>query len=468
MNMNRQVKQKNSAQEKESCQKLAHTLLVLIVTIIVVMPLHGFLTTWAGSTFDNLLLWRAWKELLLIPASVIGLILFLKDATLRNELFGKRRTLLVLLTLFTFWKIVNTAFGGENAAAATLGLAIHVRWVVIFVLALITSFYVPVSQQNIVKLVLVPAVAVVGFGLLQMFILPHDFLKHFGYEKNVTIPPFFTIDEQLDRLRIASTLRGPNPLGVYLIVPILLVASSLKFIGGSRKKLLASSFSLLALLIVLFGSHSRGAWLGLVAALGAFVLIKIPQRFRLAVVGVGAVVLLFGMLGVYQYRNTNFVQDVILHDNPEEGGEVSSNEGHIESLKLGVENIAESPIVGCGVGCAGPASAHNTNGAQLSENYFVQTAEESGLIGLILLLMILGYIVFLLLKRTNEPLAVALLTSFVGISVASLTAHAWADDTISYVWWGILGLYLYNNQLGTQNGKEKTKNISTKKALTKS
>jgi hypothetical protein len=47
-----------------------------------------------------------------------------------------------------------------------------------------------------------------------------------------------------------------------------------------------------------------------------------------------------------------------------------------------------------------------------------------------------------------------LLASFIGISVASLTAHAWADDTIAYIWWAIAGLYLYNKNVGTGNEQE--------------
>ncbi len=467
MNIAMQTKQKSNGFEPLlKNENVARILLMLITIILVLMPFHGFLTTWAGSTFGNLLMWRAWKEILLVLAGVLGALLFIRDGDLRHDLLVKKRWLLPLLCLFISWQLVFTLFGGENQKAAVLGFAIHARWAVMCIVALIASYYIPPTRRDILKIILIPAAAVVMFGLLQMTILPHDFLKHFGYEKNVTIPPFFTIDEQLDQIRIASTLRGPNPLGVYLIIPITLIVASLQFVGGSRKKLLASCGLLLASLIVLFGSHSRGAWLGLLAALVTFFIVKLPQRLRLLAVISGIVLMSLGALGVYQYRNTDFIQDVVLHDNPKEGGEISSNDGHVNSLVAGITNIAQAPLLGCGVGCAGPASVHNVRGAQFSENYFLQTAEESGLIGLALLLAICAYAIYLLLQSSDDPLITALLTSFVGICVAAMTAHAWADDTIAYLWWGIMGLYLYNNKQGLKHGTKKTK--TTPKTKTQS
>ena len=63
---------------------------------------------------------------------------------------------------------------------------------------------------------------------------------------------------------------------------------------------------------------------------------------------------------------------------------------------------------------------------------------------------------------------VPLLASFIGVSVASLTAHAWADDTIVYVWWGIAGFVMYNktnNEQKNDKNKEKIKE-SIKKTIT--
>jgi O-antigen ligase len=447
---------------------LATYLYGMICLVVVIMPFHGFFTTWAGSLFGSLLLWRGWKELFVLVSLVVAVILLVRDRALREWIFTKNRPLVILVVAFAIWQFVAVLFGGQNTSATVLGLVIQLRLFVIFALAAIVAYYVHTSQLRFNKLILIPAGLVVTFGLLQMFVLPYDFLQYFGYVKNVSIPPFFTIDEQLDQIRIASTLRGPNPLGVYLILPIILLISHLTFfIKKTRRqelyrnwaRILASCFLLLASLTVLFGSHSRGAWLGLVTALGVWLVLSLPKKSAGFLIAGSLALLVVASVGVYQYSHTDFVQDVVLHDNPEEGGAVSSNQGHLDSLQAGIKNIAERPLLGCGPGCAGPASVHSDGGARLSENYFIQTAEESGIVGLLLLTSIFIYVAHLLYQKKNDPFARVLLVSFIGISVASLTAHAWADDTIAYIWWAIAGLYLYNKNVGT--GKRRTNNKTT-------
>ncbi len=62
-----------------------------------------------------------------------------------------------------------------------------------------------------------------------------------------------------------------------------------------------------------------------------------------------------------------------------------------------------------------------------------------------------------------DPLALGLLASLAGISAVALLQHAWADDTIAYMWWGLAGLLVYNGP----NGNKSTKNETSTKAKTK-
>jgi O-antigen ligase len=63
------------------------------------------------------------------------------------------------------------------------------------------------------------------------------------------------------------------------------------------------------------------------------------------------------------------------------------------------------------------------NGAKISENYFIQTAEESGLVGLMLLFAIFVMVGYILLQQSkNNSMLVPLLASFIGVSVASLNS----------------------------------------------
>lgn len=412
-------------------------LLFLVCSIIVVVPFHAFLTTWASTIFGHLLLLRAWKEFLMVVCALLGVILLIKNAQLRSVFF--RDHVVRFSALFAAWLFVVAIFLTYDVDAMILGLAIHLRGPLFFLLAAAAVFSRPVTERFLQKLVIYPAIGVIAFGVLQLFVLPHDILRHFGYQKHVTIPPFFTIDEQQDKIRIISTLRGPNPLGAYLIAPLLAVVSILKIKMSSSKNLLAICCLLLASLLVLYGSHSRSAWLGLAVAAAVYVWCIASHRLRMimaALVLIGSLVLTGA---IYTYRHHSFVQDVVLHDNPDEGGEISSNGSRIIALQESFADIKRAPIFGCGAGCAGPASAHHANGAKISENFFIQIVQEAGFIGLGLFMMVFVQ-VLRRLHGVGTYFAYAWLGVAIGVSVASLLSHAWADDTITYLWWGITGL----------------------------
>ncbi len=408
----------------------------IVVLVVVLVPFYAFFTTWLSTVTGGLLVLRAWKELLLLPAVCIAVYILCKDATLRKRFFQEK--LIRIMLVFAAWLLVATLLHGGGAQSIALGLAIQLRLFVIFMLARIVAYYRPPSRQLLERIILIPVVGVVSFGLLQMFVLPYDFLKHFGYQKDLTIPPYFTIDEQLNKIRIASTLRGPNPLGVYLILPILVVAQK---VWEKKKPLLGYGVLLAASLVVLYGSHSRGAWIGTMAALVVWILLTVSRKAKLVLISLALLLGMASGLAIYTYRNTGFVQDVVLHDNPEAGGEISSNQGHLDSAKVAVDDILNNPVDGCGAGCAGPASVRSKEGPNFAENYYLQTAQEAGTVGLLLLLTISGLLAYALLVRSRwNSLDRLLLAAFVGVSIASLFAHSWADDTVAYLWWGIAGL----------------------------
>lgn len=411
-----------------------------ICMVIALMPFHAFFTTWASTLFGHLLVLRAWKEALLIPLFILAVILLLKDRRLRDAFFHYNVARYGLL--FALWILLTTIFLNHDADSAVLGVVIHLRGPLFFLLAVVAVSFSPVSEKFLQKLVTYPAIGVVAFGLLQLFVLPHDFLRHFGYQKYTTIPPFFTIDEQQDKIRIISTLRGPNPLGVYLIAPLLVTVQGIQthFSRWKRQSILFCGV-VLSGLFVLYGSHSRSAWLGLLAGLGVYVWCVFSKKWRIIALAVGLA--LAGIVGglLYTSRNSSFVQDVVLHDNPDEGGDVSSNGSRITALYSAIDDVATSPVVGCGPGCAGPASAHYNDGANISENFFIQIVQEAGVVGLGLFLL-LFITVLLQLYRLRTPFAYAWLGVAIGVSVASVLSHAWADDTVAYLWWGVAGLLI--------------------------
>ena len=423
--------------------------------IIALVPFHGFISTWGGTTIGPLSIWKVYKDILLVLVLLPVLWLLIKQRSLRTEVV--RSWLFRLIALYVILHVVATALFFNGVQATVYGLAINMRIPLFFAAGYILFHNIKLSSKGVKLIIMVPATLVLIFGMLQMFVLPHDFLSLFGYEKGVTIAPVMNIDEQPDQLRFSSTLRGPNPLGAYLILPGMILLSLLMHqVLKTKKKrlvlLLQDSFGykrlvpafilMIMLLILLYGTHSRAAWAGFLLSGFAWVLLSASKQIRrllYATIIIGAVV--FGA-GLYQLRSSAFIQTVILHDNPETGAEVTSNDAHSKSIENGIKQVSRRPLTGCGPGCAGPASFYNNDGGNLAENYYIQIAQEVGVFGLLLYLAIGSIVAYRLYVIRKDAMAVVLLSSFIGLSAANLLLHVWADETIAYVWWGSAGLLM--------------------------
>jgi len=120
----------------------------------------------------------------------------------------------------------------------------------------------------------------------------------------------------------------------------------------------------------------------------------------------------------------------------------TSDQGHLQALRAGLSDVAHHPI-GFGPGTAGPASYYNTgHPTRIAENYFVQIGQETGWLGLVLFILINVGVGMLLYVRRADPLALSLFASLIGLTFINLFSHAWADDTLAYVWWGLAGVAL--------------------------
>lgn len=426
---------------------------------MLLLPFHGFISTWGGTTIGPLWLWKAWKEILLTFMVILTAIQLLRDRPLLKILLRSWVTRVIML--YGVLHIVATLLVGNQIEPLAAGLAINLRIVSFFLVSQTIFSYLKVSRRELLAVIAIPLSGVVLFGLLQMFLLPYDFLVNFGYNVETTIAPFNTIDQQLDQLRIMSTTRGPNPLGAYLILPILLLVANIHtFLGriwnmeeGIWKKgklqnkktisyLLFSISYLLSALVVLYGSHSRSAWVGFVLSAGVFILMSAPKKIRVLLITLGLMTGLISGLLAYQYRETSFVQNVIIHDNPEIGPEVTSNSERRSAYTKATSDISQRPLLGCAPGCAGPASFYDPDGARLSENYYLQVGQEIGVFGMLLFVTFIILVAKELYQRREDKMSLVLLASLVGISVANVFLHVWADDTLAYVWWGVAGAFL--------------------------
>lgn len=424
--------------------KILSLITALSVVILVLMPFHAFLTVWGSRLVGHYTLLRLWKEALLVVIimAAIYLAIVYKDKLAKS--LDKRLFRLILIYVFVnlIWGAVAYTHNDVNLKALGYALIINLRFVGFFLATWLITKHSHLLRDNWQRIILWPAAVVVIFGLMQVLILPHDFLKHFGYDVNLTIPPFETINSNSHYIRIMSTLRGANPLGAYLVIPISVL--SVLILRGRRdwKKYLLLGGSLLTL----FFSFSRSAWLGALISIAVILLISVrrlfkPQKFLYISGIILAMIIGFG----FGLRHNLAVENVILHTQTNSTVKATSNEGHISALKSGLTDIVHQPL-GRGPGSAGPASVYNSHPSRIAENYYIQIGQELGWIGLITFLLINFYLGYMLWLRRGDTLALSLFASLIGLSLINMLSHAWADDTLAYIWWGLAGVAIASSK----------------------
>jgi hypothetical protein len=412
---------------------------VSVATILALIPFHAFLTVWLSSGLGHYTALRLWKECLLLLAGVAAIYVIWKTPRLKSALASGWlwRLIGAYTVVVLVWGAVAYRQGGVAAKADLYGILLDLRPFAMVLIAWVAASTVPWLYHQWQRLVLWPAAGVVAIGLLQYFVLPYDVMKHFGYNGS-TIWPYETIDHKTSYIRIRSTLRGANLLGAYMII---VLSSSAGWL--TRRRRLLAIIAIIASLVVLFASGSRGAWLGMLAAAAVLGWLYLPSRkVRKLFLLSGAVGLLLVSSLVVTLRNNDLVQNLVFHTDEHSTSKVSSNSAHVSYSIDAIKQIATEPL-GRGPGTAGPAGVYNTgHTARIAENYFLQIGQELGWLGLGIFLAIYGLLARGLWQRRHLNLSRLLLASFVGLTVMALLMHLWTDDTAAYLWFGLAGIAL--------------------------
>jgi len=414
----------------------------IVMMVLVLVPFHAFLTVWGSKFVGHYTLLRLWDDAALLLLLGIATIWLVKDEEIREWFAGSLLVRLIVgyAGLSLLLSLVSLAKGDVAPKALAYGLLINLRFLGWFLVVLLTAQRSPLLARLWPKLVLVPAAVVVLFAGLQSTALPHNFLAHFGYDKNATIAPVETINHNASYIRVQSTLRGANPLGAYLVLILSVLGTS--FFWGKRK-VVCGVFGVVAL-FALYASGSRSAWIGSVLSLLVVGWLQLKNHRQRIYFGGASLALLVVLVGGYLLLKSNTrVQNELLHTQTHSASKVSSNAAHASAFKNGINDVVHQPF-GSGPGTAGPASQYNTgHPVRIAENYYVQIAQETGWIGLALFVGIVVLVAQELYGRIKESrLALALFAALIGISFVNLLSHAWTDDTLAYLWWGLAGIAL--------------------------
>ena len=422
-------------------EKLAFIDKVFVGILLVVfggIVLHAPVTVGLSTLLpDYALFIKSWKEVLL----AIGLILALGIITKRQAWARFNTTLIWLIAAFALLNVLLIPLFFTNTPQVVAGLLINLRYVLFFVLVYVALSLYPQLYRLFLKVFIAGALVVVVFAILQITVLPHDFLKYLGYNEN-TIMPYLTVDQNIEYIRISSTLRGPNPLGAYAVI-VLTMLLALWFRGP--RQLSQPQLRLVALLgigsvIALWASYSRSAALALIIAAFVLVFVIFGKRINRAVWIALAVIGLAICGSLVVFKDTSFVSQVILHEDPTEGNNVNSNDGHVESLVDGTARMLSQPLGG-GIGSTGSASLLGDS-PLIIENQYLFIAHELGWLGLILFVVIYFLIMKQLWLKRRHWFELGVFASGLGLAFIGLLLPVWVDETVALIWWGLAAIAL--------------------------
>ena len=437
------------------------------VVVLLAMCIHPFLTAWLGSLTQQYALTKTWKEIALVILLMASGAFLLHRKQLLSVVVRDRINQIIFLYAILHIVLALIFYRPNEPEAVVAGLMFNLRFLGIFLILRLIHFLLPKDRTAIIEKVtqifLITAVGVAIFGILQVTVLPRDFLTHFGYTGVLTISPYSTVDDNSSFLRAFSTQRGPNTLGSFLLLPFaLFLVNCFK-----REKLKFSVFGLLSSGIAIYLTYSRSAVLAMiiVAAVVAIIMERKKLKKILAplLIGVGVVAVALGVL----VASVPAVRLYVFHSSP---GDSSLVEGSTnDHLKATVDNAGDAirhPL-GQGPGSAGPASFYLQHAEpKIAENYFVQIAQEVGILGLAIfaaLSTIVGWVLFRMINGgPASSLIIGLFSSFIGINVINFLLHGWADDPTSIVWWGFAAMVIPFTQVALNT---KAASASPKKAV---
>jgi hypothetical protein len=180
--------------------------------------------------------------------------------------------------------------------------------------------------------------------------------------------------------------------------------------------------------------------IGMIAAIIIVLAITTFRKLSKRVWICGVLVLIALIGGFLAARNTSFVSNVLLHENPNGGSSISSNDDHVDSLRDGMDRLAYQPL-GAGIGSTGSASLYGIN-PMVIENHYLFIAHEVGWLGLMLFISIFISILLKLWESRKDWLALGIFASGIGLAIIGLFLPVWVDDTVAIIWWGLAALVI--------------------------
>ncbi len=416
---------------------LGNIYVAILLVIFGGIVLHAPLCVGLGTIWpDYSLLFKSWKEILMILAGLFLLVILYH----KKQFKLMREPLILAIAIYAAMHLILLLFNNKGVVSILAGLMIDLRYLLYFSLVYFAVKLYPNKRRLFIKVGVIGALVVLVFALMQVFVLPRDVLKYIGYGKD-TISPYLTVDQNDNYIRINSTLRGPNPLGAYagMVLVMAFAAIIKRKINSDKRSLIIASFLIFGGLVALWASYSRSALVTTLAALTIIIVLtgyirRLPAKLWLII----ATILILMSGTVWAIKGTGFISNVFFHENPADINDINSNEGHINSLISGFDQMISQPI-GAGVGSTGSASLYGDSPVVI-ENQYLFIAHEAGWMGLVLFISIFSAVLMKLWDKRRDWLALGVFSSGIALALIGLLLPVWVDDTVSIIWWGLAAL----------------------------
>ena len=320
---------------------------------------------------------------------------------------------------------VFSAFTSFNIPSSFLTLAINIAFTMVYFI-IVNSVKTKNQWYNLVLTFVFAGVIVGMYGIIQNFL--------------VGTTDTSWIDEDMFEgigTRVYSTFDNPNVLGQYLVMVIpvafALMCNSKK---ASDKFIMFLSVAIMTLCIVF--TWSRAAWVGVILAIGFFMLMKDRRWSAFCVL---ALIILPFVLPESIISRITSIGDL---NDSSTAYRVSV---WIASLRMGLDYL----FTGIGLGTGAFERVYQNyalNGAGFalhSHNFYIQLVVEMGIFALILFLLIMfsaykGIISIQSKKSANKDVALAIGGALIGYMFQGMAENLWYNYRMVLIFWIYLAL----------------------------
>lgn len=240
------------------------------------------------------------------------------------------------------------------------------------------------------------------------------------------------------KTRVFSIVTSPNVLGSLLLFFIPITTAQLLTAKKRHSRIIYLAI-LAAELACMALTFSRGAWLALVGSAAVFSLMYNPLLLILMAAGAIAAVKLVPGIGA---RISYLFSSAYLAS--------SSKGGRIALWQMGLDKLKQDPLFGTGFGSFGGAvAARKVPGSTYVDNFYLKTAVESGLIGLLAFLWILfstfrcGYSAYKKIQDSHlKTMATAIIAGLLGVALHNAVENIFEVPMMATYFWFMAGVLI--------------------------